>query len=79
MIATAPILANEDAGLATQLTAHLAETRRAGLRQLAVAVSGNKVTLHGHVSSYYEKQIAIETCRTRAGAGWLIDAADVNV
>jgi len=79
MISTAPVLACEDDALATQISTRLAETRRASLRQLAVDVTGNKVTLSGHVGSFYEKQIAIEACRTRAGAGWLIDAAQVNV
>jgi osmotically-inducible protein OsmY len=79
MIATAKVLISEDDALATQIANRLAETRRSNLRQLAVDVSGNKVTLRGHVGSFYEKQIAIEACRTRAGAGWLIDAADVNV
>lgn len=77
MISTAPVLGSEDHALASQITSQLAGTRRANLRQLAVDVSEGKVTLRGCVSSFYEKQIAIETCRTRAGAGWLIDAAQV--
>jgi osmotically-inducible protein OsmY len=77
MISTAPVFVSEDISLATQIAARLADTRRASLRQLAVDVSPGKVTLRGSVASFYEKQIAIETCRTRAGAGWLIDAAQV--
>ena len=79
MLSTGSILRSEDSTLAAQIALHLAETRRANLRQLAVDVHAGKVTLRGHVASFYEKQIAIETCRTRAGAGWLIDAAQVNV
>jgi fumarate hydratase, class II len=43
-----------------------AETRRKSLQQLAVDVTGGRVTLSGRVASFYEKQIAIQACRNRA-------------
>ena len=76
-LAAGPAFASEDISLATQISTRLAETRRSSLTRLAVDVSQGKVTLRGSVASFYEKQIAIEACRTRAGAGWLIDAAQV--
>lgn len=79
MLSVAPRLAADDTALASLISSRLAETRRPSLRQLAVDVSAGKVTLRGHVDSFYEKQIAIEACRTLAGADWLIDAAQVNV
>jgi osmotically-inducible protein OsmY len=63
--------------LANQITAQLAETNRANLKRLAVVVSEGAVTLRGYVSSFYEKQIAIEACRMRADLSRLVD--DVQV
>jgi osmotically-inducible protein OsmY len=77
MIATAAVPASADLLLACQISAQLAETRRANLRHLSVNVRGGEVTLRGHVSSFYEKQIAIQTCRLMRGIERLIDAVEV--
>jgi osmotically-inducible protein OsmY len=77
MIAAAPSVATADRLLACQISAHLAETNRANLRRLSVDVSGGEVTLRGNVSTFHEKQIAIQTCRMLAGIDRLIDAVEV--
>jgi osmotically-inducible protein OsmY len=70
-------LATEDHDLASQIAMKLAETRRFNLQRLAVDVHEGEVTLRGSVASFYEKQIAIETCRLRDGLCRVIDAVEV--
>ena len=62
--------------LANRIVAQLAETNRANLRRLSVDVQAGEVTLRGRVASFYEKQIAIQTCHM-LGVERLVDAAEV--
>lgn len=66
-----------DRQLERQIASQLAETNRPGLRRLAVKVADGSVTLRGNVASFYEKQLAIQTCRVLAGIERLIDAVEV--
>ena len=68
-----------DRQLEHQITHHLAETNRPGLKRLAVSVADGRVTLRGSVASFYEKQIAIQTCRVLAGMEELTDAVEVAI
>lgn len=68
-----------DRQLERQIANHLAETNRPGLKGLAVNVADGKVTLRGCVASFYEKQIAIQTCRVLAGLDELTDAVEVAI
>jgi osmotically-inducible protein OsmY len=77
MIAAAPSRGTTDHLLARQITTHLAETNRQGLKRLSVDVTGGHVTLRGRVGTFYEKQIAIQTCRVLAGVERLSDAVEV--
>lgn len=77
MIAAARLPAPTDHLLASQITTQLAGTNRASLKRLSVAVQDGEVTLRGSVGSFYEKQIAIQTCRMLAGIERLIDAVEV--
>lgn len=77
MIAAAGPLTTADRLLANQVSMHLAETNRSSLRRLSVDVSAGEVTLRGSVSSFHEKQIAIQTCRVLPGIDRLIDAVEV--
>jgi osmotically-inducible protein OsmY len=63
--------------LESRIAGQLAESNRAGLRRLAVNVTGGSVTLRGRVATFYEKQLAIQTCRMLAGLERLIDAVEV--
>jgi osmotically-inducible protein OsmY len=63
--------------LECQIANQLAGTNRPGLRRLAVNVADGSVTLRGNVASFYEKQLAIQTCRVLAGIERLIDAVEV--
>ena len=67
MIAAAGPLTTADRLLANQISTQLAETHRANLRRLSVDVSAGEVTLRGNVSTFHEKQIAIQTCRVLPG------------
>jgi len=69
--------AGTDYVLAHEISTHLAETNRASLKRLSVDVNGGHVTLSGMVGSFYEKQIAIQTCRVLTGIERLIDAVEV--
>ena len=66
-----------DGALAQKISHQLAETNRASLKRLSVDVTGGSVTLRGNVSSFHEKQIAIQTCRALAGIGLVTDALEV--
>jgi osmotically-inducible protein OsmY len=68
---------SSDCQLERQIASHLAETNRPGLRGLAVNVANGNVTLRGCVASFYEKQLAIQTCRVLAGIERLTDAVEV--
>lgn len=74
---SAQVFASRDEFLASQIARQLAETNRATLKRLAVAVREGTVTLRGCVNSFYEKQIAIEACRAGADLSRLVD--DVQV
>jgi osmotically-inducible protein OsmY len=77
MLAVCEGPATSDRLLQRQIASQLAETRRKSLQQLAVDVTGGRVTLSGRVASFYEKQIAIQACRNRADIQRLIDAVEV--
>jgi len=77
MIAPAAPPTAADYVLADRITTQLAETNRANLRRLSVNVRAGEVTLRGSVSSFYERQIAIQTCRELPGIDRLIDAVEV--
>ena len=77
MISTAAPPSAADYLLADRITTQLAETNRANLRRLSVNVRAGEVTLRGSVGSFYERQIAIQTCRELPGIDRLIDAVEV--
>jgi osmotically-inducible protein OsmY len=77
MIATGQVRAVTDHLLASRISTQLAETHRWSLKRLSVDVCGGEVTLRGCVGSFYEKQIAIQTCRGLAGIERLTDAMEV--
>jgi osmotically-inducible protein OsmY len=66
-----------DRQLELAIAHQLAETNRHALRRLDVNVADGNVTLRGCVASFYEKQLAIQTCRVLAGLDRLIDAVEV--
>jgi osmotically-inducible protein OsmY len=73
-----PSVGSTDRLLATQISTQLAETNRQSLKRLLVDVRAGHVTLRGRVSSFYERQIAIQTCRALAGIERLSDAVEVS-
>lgn len=78
MIAPAQRRQLSDRLLESQISTQLAETRRPSLQRLSVDVEAGEVTLRGCVGSFYEKQIAIQACRTLGGIERLIDAVEVS-
>jgi osmotically-inducible protein OsmY len=77
MFSTAAPPSVADYQLANRITSQLAETNRANLKRLSVNVTAGQVTLCGSVGSFYERQIAIQTCRELPGIDRLIDAVEV--
>ncbi len=77
MIAIASPAGKSDCLLADRIVLHLAETNRASLKRLSVDVREGEVTLRGCVGSFYERQIAIQTCRELSGISRVIDALEV--
>lgn len=68
-----------DRQLAHRIAAELAQTGRSTLHRLAVEVRPGRITLRGRVQTFYEKQLAIQTCLAIAGGESLVDAADLTV
>ena len=68
--------ASLDKALECKIASQLADTNRASLRRLAVKVAAGNVTLRGRVATFYEKQIALKTCRV-PGIEVLTDAVEV--
>ena len=77
MIATAGTQVLTDRLLANKISTILADTNRFNLKRLSVDVQAGEVTLRGSVGSFYERQIAIQTCRIVPGIDRLVDALDV--
>ena len=73
----APARRPSDRQLQSEIARQLADTNRRGLARLSVSVAGGRITLRGCVATFYEKQLAIETCRGVAGIDQLTDAVDV--
>jgi osmotically-inducible protein OsmY len=74
-----PSLSSTDRSLAARIAAQLAATGRSALGRLMVEVRPGRIALRGQVQTFYEKQLAIQTCLMLAGGEWLIDVAEVSV
>ncbi len=62
-----------------QRVAFFLRTRHfAAFRNLDVAVQNGAVTVHGTVNSFYEKQVALNSCRRVAGVLTLVDEVEVQ-
>ena len=64
-----------DEQLKSKISERLRCSMRPALRRLRVTVSGGRVTLGGSVPSYYDKQIALQSC---LGDGPLVDDVEVQ-
>ena len=71
-------LLSEDSRLARRVSLFLASQPRPALRYLHVQASGSSVTLRGLVTSYYERQLALQASRQVAGVRQLIDEITVR-
>jgi osmotically-inducible protein OsmY len=49
-----------------------------GIRELEVEVNHGTVTLSGTVNSYYEKQVALNSCQRVAGVLKMVDRMEVH-
>jgi len=63
----------EDFELARRVNLFLANQPRPALRYLRVEARGDTVTLRGLVTTYYERQLALQCSRRVAGVRKLID------
>jgi osmotically-inducible protein OsmY len=67
-----------DEDLRRRISSFLGSRHFPAFRRLEVKVAAGAVTLRGHVGSYYEKQVALDTCRRVAGVLCTIDQVDVD-
>ncbi|MBC7857019.1 MAG: BON domain-containing protein [Pirellulaceae bacterium] len=63
----------EDLELARRVKLFLASQPRPALRYLQVEANGSTVTLRGLVTTFYERQLAIQSSRRVAGVRKLVD------
>ena len=66
-----------DHDLCRRVENYLVGFHRVGLRQLQIEADRGVVTLRGRVSTFYEKQLALNCCNRVAGVRQLIDKVDV--
>ena len=67
----------QDRDLQNRVTSFLCNTNRGALRRLQVEAKDGTVILSGHVSSFYERQLAINCCLHVAGVLKLVDEVQV--
>lgn len=63
--------------LEQRVTTYLWSRSRPSLRRLDVSADQGTVTLSGRVTSFYEKQLAINSCQRVAGVRQLVDQVEV--
>lgn len=68
-----------DEDLRRRISSFLGSRHFPAFRRLEVNVAAGAVTLRGQVGSYYEKQVALDTCRRVAGVLSTIDEVEVDV
>ena len=71
-------LSSDDSQLARRVRLFLASQPRASLRYLDVRASGSTVVLRGLVTTFYERQLALQASRQVAGVRQLIDEITVQ-
>lgn len=67
-----------DDDLRQRICRYLGSRHFPAFRNLEIDVENGSVTLHGTVCSYYEKQVALDTCRRVAGVLSTIDNISVD-
>ena len=72
------LASSEDSLLARRVQLFLASQPRPALRYLQVEASSSTVTLRGLVTTYYERQLALQCSRQVAGVRELIDEITVK-
>lgn len=71
-------LSSEDSQLARRVKLFLASQPRASLRYLEVEAKGSTVTLRGLVTTFYERQLALQASSRVAGVRLLVDEITVR-
>lgn len=67
-----------DDDLRKRIESFLRSRHFSALRSLEVCVAGGVATLKGEVGSFYEKQVALDTCRRVAGVLCTVDHMQVE-
>lgn len=76
-VTNATINMEADHDLCRRVENYLVGFHRVSLRQLQIEADRGVVTLRGRVSTFYEKQLALNCCHRVAGVRRLIDEVDV--
>ena len=69
----------DDLQLKRQIETNLQKHKRRRINQIHVEVNAGVAVLKGEVSSYYEKQLALDSCRQVKGVVETVDHIDVSV
>lgn len=69
---------SSDLDLAQRVKAFLNSRHFPVFRHLTVAVRNGAVTISGKVQTFYEKQVALNSCQRVAGVLTLVDGIDVK-
>ena len=67
-----------DTDLQSRVQRFIRSTDASAFNQIDVEVDEGEVTLRGPVSSYYQKQLVLNTCRRVAGVLCVIDRVNVD-
>ena len=80
MYSTSPVrIEYDDCDVQSRVQSFLRSRHFPTFQELDVDVHNGAVTLSGEVQSYYEKQVALNSCRRVAGVLTLVDEIDVLV
>ncbi len=73
--ATQPGFSDDD--VERRVTSYLSTRHFPAFRELEISVDRGSVTVSGCLNTYYEKQVALNTCRRVAGVVALVDEVSV--
>lgn len=76
-VTNTPITTENDHDLCRRVENYLVGFHRMGLREIQIEADRGVVTLRGRVSTFYEKQLALNCCHRVAGVRQLIDEVEV--
>ena len=75
---SSPMRPSCDRELEHRVAHSLQDRNVVALRHIVVSADGGTITLRGVVTSFYQKQLCIQACRTVPGVTALVDEVEVE-